>query len=99
MTEHKVTAREYSIDCHGLNFLCILGHHINGGYAAIINWGVSAELSSYKNSLAYNRQRLLEALERSPDVGWLPADEEARSAVARDLAMMINEKLAEMQSV
>ena len=93
--EYKVTAREYSIDCHGLNFLCILGQHVNGGFVAIVNWGVSAELSAANSDLFYNRRNVLEALERSPDVKWLPSDEEAREAVARDLAVMIMERMQE----
>lgn len=99
MIEYKLNAKEYSIDCHGLNFLCVLGHHVNGGFVAIINWGVSAELSAHGNDVGYNRDKILSALERSPEVGWLPSDEEARSAVARDLAMMIGEKLSDMQGV
>ena len=93
--EYKVTAKEYDISCHGLSFLCVLGRHINGGFVAILNWGVSAELSVHRSDLEYNRQRVLEALERSPDVSWLPSDSEARSAVARDLAMMISDKMPE----
>ena len=40
-------------------------------------------------------QRVLEALERSPYVSWLPSDKEARSAVARDLSMMIADRMPE----
>ena len=95
MTEYKVSAREYSIDCHGLNFLCIVGKHINGGYVAITNWGVSAELSSHGNDVGYNTSKILAALERSTEVAWLPSDEDARSDIARDLASIIGEKLQE----
>ncbi len=97
-TQFKVIAREESIDCHGLSFLCIYGKHINGGFVAITNWGVAAELSVHINDLAYNRSKLLEALERSSEVSWLPSDEEARSAVARDLAMMIGERISEIEA-
>lgn len=96
--EYKVTAKEENINCHGLSFLCVLGEHINGGYVAILNWGVAAELSSHHNELDYNRKRILEALERSPYVSYLPSDEKTRSAVARDLAMMIGERIVEMKS-
>lgn len=96
--EYKVTAKEENLNCHGLSFLCVFGKHINGGYVAILNWGVSAELSAHRNELDYNRKKMLEALERSTYVSYLPSDEEARSAVARDLAMMIGERIAEMNN-
>ena len=91
--KYKVTAREENLNCHGLSFLCVFGKHINGGYVAILNWGVSAELSAHRNELNYNRKKILEALERSPYVSYLPSDEEARSAVARDLAMMLIDRI------
>lgn len=91
--DYKFTAIEENINCHGLSFLCVYGLHINGGYVAILNWGVSAELSAHRNELDYNRKKILEAFERSPYLSYLPSDEEARSAVARDLAMMIGERL------
>lgn len=93
MKEYKLNAREYSIDCHGLNFLCVLGRHINGGFVAIINWGVSAELSAHMSDEGYNATKILNALERSDYVGYLPSDREARSAIAYDLAVMIGEKI------
>lgn len=93
---YSLTAKEESIDCHGLSFLCVYGRHVNGGFVAIINWGVAAELSTYKHDTGYNHSRILDALERSPDVDWLPSDEDARSAVARDLAMMIGERIEQL---
>ena len=92
--EYSFIAKEESIECHGLDFLCLYGKHINGGFVAIINWGVAAELSAYNNSLRYNTDKILSALERSPDIAWLPSDETARSAVARDLAQMIGERMS-----
>lgn len=96
MKEYELTAKEESIDCHGLNFLCIYGKHINGGFAAITNWGVAAELSAHRSDLNYNRSKVLEALERSPEATWLPQDPEARSAVARDLAAMLSERISQL---
>ena len=92
--EFSFTAKEESISCHGLDFLCLYGKHINGGFVAIINWGVAAELSAYNNSLRYNTDKILSALERSPDIGWLPQDADARRAVARDLAQMLGERMS-----
>ena len=91
MKSYEVTAKEVSIDCHGLNFLCIYGTHINGGYVAILNWGVAAELSPSEKG--YNTEQILAALNRSPEQGWLPSDDDARRAVARDLGMMIADRL------
>lgn len=98
MAEYKINAKEYSLNCHGLNFLCVLGQHINGGFCAILNWGVSAELAS-ENDVRYNSKKILEALERSTEQAWLPSDEEARSALARDLAMMIGERITELKYI
>lgn len=92
--EYKLSAREFSLNCHGLNFLCILGTHINGGFVAIVNWGVSAELSSSRSDLTYILNCVLKALERSPDFNWLPSDVDARRAVARDLTMMIMDRMS-----
>ena len=92
--EFSFTAKEESIECHGLDCLCLYGKHINGGFVAIINWGVAAELSAYNNSLRYNTDKILSALERSPDIAWLPSDPDARRAVARDLAEMLGERMS-----
>ena len=96
MREFEVIAKEECIDCHGLNFLCIYGRHINGGFVAITNWGVAADLSVHPHDLRYNRLKILGALERSSEVWWLPTDKEAWSAIARDLAMMIGERIREL---
>lgn len=39
----------------------------------------------------------INALERSPESGWLPSDPDARSAVARDLAQMLGERIRAMR--
>lgn len=92
--EHRFKAKEESIDYHGLDFLCLYGKHINGGFVAIINWGVAAELSAHGNDVRYNTDKILAALERSPDVDWLPDSKDGRKAVAHDLAQMIGERIA-----
>lgn len=60
--EYKATAREFSIDACGYNFLCIVGEHINGGFLAILNWGVSAELSDDWNDIDYNSMCIYQVL-------------------------------------
>ena len=42
-------AIEYDIQVNGFSFLCIFGTHTNGGFISIVNWGVSAEISAWKN--------------------------------------------------
>ncbi|MBR1383846.1 MAG: hypothetical protein IJ555_08570 [Ruminococcus sp.] len=96
MKEYELIAREESIDCHGLNFLCIYGKHINGGFVAIPNWGVAAELSAHQYDTDYNKGKLLSALERSPEEAWLPSDPDARSAIAHDLAQMIEQRIRQL---
>lgn len=86
----KVNALEYSIDCCGLSFLCIIGRHINGGFVAITNWGVAAELSAHPGDVGYNSDQIYEALSRSNDVAYLPRDNKARNMIAYDLAKAID---------
>lgn len=92
----KFTAKEENIDCWGMSFVCIYGTHINGGYVAITNWGVAAELSDHQGDTAYNRGKILEALERSPYVSYLPRDDKARLSLANDLAGIISAKIGEL---
>lgn len=93
--EYKVTAREFDFIVCDLNFTCIFGKHVNGGYVAIINWGVSAELSA--SDARYNSRKLLIALQNSPEKFWLPSDEGQQQQIARDLGQMITERIQEMK--
>lgn len=88
--EYSVIARELSIDTHGLNFLVICGEHINGGYAAIINFGVTTELSSDDGQ--YNAIKIYEALEKSND-SCLPKDDSVLKAIASELSEVITGNL------
>ena len=90
------TAKEISIDCHGLNFYCVYGTYINGGYLAILNWGVSAELSSHNGSVGYNRDKLLAALKHSPSRFWLPKGKELDDLVY-NLSEVITKRIIEMK--
>lgn len=91
--EYEVTARELTFESHGFSFLCIFGTHVNGGYVAILNWGVSAELSSFDNG--YNFNRILEALRHSPNYAYLPVNEEIQTDIVYDLACMITVELSD----
>lgn len=48
---------EFSVDWNGFNFLVIYGKHINGGFIAIPNWGISVEAGS-PTSIFYNTEKL-----------------------------------------
>ena len=78
------SAQEFSVA--GLSFYCIYGTYINGAYVAILNWGVSADLSAYGNNVGYNTSKIYSALLRSDQKGWLPGAKKAREAIARELA-------------
>lgn len=51
---------EISVDCGKFNYLVIFGHHINGGFIAIVNYGICCEASS-PDSINYNTERLIRA--------------------------------------
>ena len=87
---YKSTIEEASIDSYGYNFLCIYGSHINGNYIAIINLGVSAELSSFPNDITYNAMRIAEVLEK------IPQTKANASNMAYDIANAIAPRLKEM---
>lgn len=59
---YGVTANEISVDFNGNNFLIIFGRHINGGYFAIVNWGVSGELGQ-PTDVYYNSHSIGHALD------------------------------------
>ena len=62
MKEFNITAQEVSIDTHGLSFLCVFGTHINGGWCAILNFGVSCELATNSDSTVSNAAEIAHAL-------------------------------------
>ena len=88
---YKSTIEEASVDSYGYNFLCVYGSHINGNYLAILNWGISVELSSFSNDITYNAMSLGRALENIPQ---LKAN---ASNIAYDIANTISPRLKEMQ--
>ena len=59
---YEATAREeLSIDYEGSNYLVIYGTHINGGWFAIINHGVSGNLAGF-DDVHYNEEQIGMAL-------------------------------------
>lgn len=50
--------QEVSVDWKGNNFLIIYGQHINGGFIAIPNWGISTEAGTPED-VFYNTEKLM----------------------------------------
>lgn len=88
--EWKFKAREVTITGHGLSFLCMVGLHVNGAFAAIINFGVSAELSEYPDEIGYNSSQIVAALRQSNSKGWLPSNKTTLKELAHDLACVFD---------
>lgn len=51
---------EISVDHRGSNYLVIFGEHINGGWCAIPNWGISCEMSDPTDTF-FNQESLEKA--------------------------------------
>lgn len=82
--EYKATAREFSVNTNEYNFICIVGQHINGSYIAILNWGVSAELSAF-GDVEYNTERIYNVFKANSSCKLLTEN------TAREIAKAINE--------
>lgn len=74
--------QELSIDTHGMNFLCIFGEHINGGFISVLNFNISAEISF--NSVSYSCDALASALYKS-GMSDLIGDRSVCDEVVRDI--------------
>lgn len=83
---YYASVNELSIDCGGLNFLTIIGTHINGGFIAFPGYGVSAELSIDDSN--YNTLQIFNALKFS-DNSWLPKSNDTLKNIARELSITI----------
>lgn len=51
---------EHDVQFNGCSYLIVFGRHINGGFVAIPNWNISAELSA-DGSVLYNTEKLEES--------------------------------------
>lgn len=96
---YKATVKEVAISANGTSFLTLVGTHINGAYAAFINFGICAELSSY-NECDYNSEKIYNALKHSV-VGdiWLPKSEEQLKALAKELSEAITPLVVQFDKV
>lgn len=83
----SVEAHELSIDTHGMNFLCIFGEHVNGGFISVLNWNASVEISF--SSFSYSCNRLSLAL----DISGLVGNESLCDEVAHDIITAVFEYL------
>ena len=90
------SAQDFSVA--GLSFYCIYGTYINGAYVAILNWGISADLSACGNDVSYNTSKIYSALLRSDSKVWLPGTKKAREAIARELAEKVGCAIEQMST-
>ena len=79
------TTNREQITIDGLMYYCIYGTYESGAWLCILNFGVAAELSASPSDTAYNTDKILKALEHSPDAAWLPQSEDARKQIAQEL--------------
>lgn len=93
--EYPIKCKEIAIDCCGLNFLTICGKHVNGGFASIVNFGLSYELSSSPYDVKYNAQKISETLCTLKN-GWLPASKSKRIEIATALSEVITKVISEL---
>lgn len=95
MKEFGITAREVSIETHGLSFLCAFGTHINGGWCAILNCGVCCELSNFKYDTSSNTDAIACALKNSSCANrFLPDDEDTIRAIAAEISEFITDNIS-----
>jgi len=78
-------ANKEQIEIDGLMYYCIYGTYESGVWLCILNFGVAAELSASPSDTAYNADKIIKALEHSPDAAWLPQSEDARKKIAQEL--------------
>jgi len=83
---YNVTATEVNIDCLKGSFLTICGRHINGGYVAFPQWGVSAELSI--DDVSYNTSKILLAFKSISNLDFM-SDDYWLSKLAEEFAKII----------
>lgn len=88
------SANEITLNVSGLAFDVHYGTHTNGGWCAIVNFGVAAELSASPYDAAYNTEKIHKALSHSPDAAWLPQDEQARKAIAHTIAEELTKRIS-----
>ena len=81
-----ISAEEIRVETQGYSFLCIVGEHINGGFIAIVNWGVSAEISSDVNEVRYNANNIYNALHKCGELS-----DDICEVVADDIAVALKE--------
>lgn len=93
---YSVKCKEIQIDCDGLSFLVICGTHINGGFASIVNFGLSYELSDDAFDVEYNASQIAETL-CTLENNWLPASEDRRKEIAFSLSLYITDTISKMK--
>lgn len=86
--EYGFNAKEIRIDCGGYSFLVFCGTHINGAFAAFLNWGLSFELSAHDFDTNENAETIANGLKRAREVGNVGfcADDEYCAELGQALA-------------
>ena len=92
--EYKIKSKELSIDIGDWNFLCAFGTHINGGWIAIINWGLSAELSALGGNIPYNTNKIYKAFSRAD----VELNDDCKLKLANELSKIVSPLIEEMES-
>lgn len=93
--EYGFDAKEINIDCGGYSFLTVCGCHVNGAFAAFLNWGLSFELSAHEIDISSNAETIANGLKTAREagnVGFCADDsycEELGQALARALVPFI----------
>lgn len=87
--EFEATSREFTVDTEHLSLLCICGHHVNGSYLAILNLGISAELSPY-GDIGYNTARIAEAINSIGGSILLPQSSTGIEELSKEIATAID---------
>lgn len=85
-----VNAIECGFHYDDLFIQCIFGKHVGGGFIAIVNWGVSAEISSRKNDISCNEIEIYYALKKVKEAAYLSKDEKVKRDIAHNIAVAIN---------
>ena len=61
-------SKEIEIQTCGLRFICVVGLHKGGGYAAFVNYGLCSELSVHDDDINYNTERIFQTFSMSKNV-------------------------------
>lgn len=82
--------KEINIEMHGYKCTCLIGMYSKGGFLAIPNLCIAAQLKP--NNRAYNERQIMQALKYSKSAA-LFFDETAQTELAEELALTFSAQL------